>query len=87
MLVQKEEKITFSLHNTGKEALVISKIHSSCGCTVLHWDKQPHAPGKTAEIQVEVKPESDGYFHKTIDVFCNTEDSQVRLTVKGEVRK
>lgn len=84
--VGKTKKVVFSLQNTGNQPLVISKIHSSCGCTVPHWDKQPHASGKTTEIQVEVKPESDGYFHKTIDVFCNTENSPVRLTVKGEVR-
>ncbi|MDX5337412.1 MAG: DUF1573 domain-containing protein [Cyclobacteriaceae bacterium] len=43
---------TFILTNSGTEALVISNVAATCGCTVPEWPKTPIAPGKSAEIKV-----------------------------------
>lgn len=42
----------FSLRNAGDEALEISKVQSSCGCTVATLDEKTIAPGDTVALQV-----------------------------------
>ena len=86
----KKDKVTqkeFALKNSGNSPLIINNIITSCVCMVPEWDKSPVAPGKTTIIEVVIKPEETGYFHKIIDVFCNTKSSPVKLTVKGEVNE
>ena len=75
----------FEIENTGSNPFVILGIRSSCGCAVPTWDQQPVAPGRKTEIKVEVKPESTGFFNKTIDVYGNIEQSVVKLSVIGTV--
>ena len=43
---------TFVLTNSGSDALVISNVAATCGCTVPVWPKTPIAPGQSAEIKV-----------------------------------
>ena len=76
---------TFVLKNTGDNPLIIQDIKSSCGCTAPSWSKEPVNPGDKTEIQVEIKPEEPGYFHKTIDVYCNVKEKNIQLTVQGTV--
>ena len=38
----------FDFTNIGKEPIIISEAHGSCGCTVPQWPKEPVAKG--AEI-------------------------------------
>src|SRR5438874_306428 len=42
----------FKFKNTGKEPLVITDAHGSCGCTVPTWPKEPIMKGETASIKV-----------------------------------
>ena len=77
----------FLLKNSGSEPLIINNITTSCGCTVPEWDKSPIASGEITKVKVMIKPEETGYFHKTVDVFCNTASGQIKLTIKGEVKK
>ena len=73
----------FTITNTGNHPLVISRVSASCGCTNVEWNKQPVEPGKTASIRVEMRPEETGYFRKTVEVYCNTKESPVKLTITG----
>jgi len=75
----------FEIENTGSNPFVILGIHSSCGCAVPTWDKQPITSGGKTEIRVEVKPESTGFFNKTIDVYGNIEQSVLKLSIIGTV--
>lgn len=75
----------FEIENTGDYPFVILGIHSSCGCTVPTWAREPVAPGGKTAIQVEVKPESTGFFNKTIDVYGNIERSVLKLSMIGTV--
>ena len=75
----------FEIENTGSNPFVIAGIHSSCGCTVPAWDRQPVRPGGKTEIRVEVKPDVTGFFNKTIDVYGNIEQSVIKLTIIGTV--
>ena len=43
----------FKFKNTGKSPLIISRIQSSCGCTVPKKPEDPIMPGKDGEIEVK----------------------------------
>ena len=73
----------FTITNTGSSSLVIFRVSASCGCTNVEWEKQPIAPGETTTIRVDITPDETGYFSKTITVYCNIQDTPVRLMVKG----
>jgi len=73
----------FKVLNTGNHPLVISRVSVTCGCVKANWDEQPLKPGETTTIQVEMTPDETGHFIKTIAVYCNTNDSPLRLTVSG----
>ncbi|MDZ7776902.1 MAG: DUF1573 domain-containing protein [Bacteroidales bacterium] len=36
----------FTFKNAGKEPLVLSRVRSSCGCTVPTWPRKPIMPGQ-----------------------------------------
>jgi len=81
----KEEKQegSFVLTNTGNGLLVIQDITTSCGCTKVEYSKEPVLPGDTLDVKVFYEAEDAGYFNKVVTVYCNTESSPLRLTVKG----
>ena len=74
---------TFQLKNIGNSPLIINHIATSCGCTSVEWDKKSIEQGGITEIKVEMKPDEEGYFNKTITVHCNIEESMARLIVSG----
>ena len=82
---EKQER-SFILTNTGKGLLVIQDIVTSCGCTKVEYSKEPVRPGERLEVKVIYEAEQAEYFNKTITVYCNAEDSPLRLTVKGTAR-
>ena len=73
----------FVLTNTGKGLLVIQDIITSCGCTKVEYSKEPVRPGGILEVKVIYEAEKEEHFNKTVTVYCNTKDSPLRLTVKG----
>ncbi|HVA98791.1 MAG TPA: DUF1573 domain-containing protein [Bacteroidia bacterium] len=75
----------FKFTNTGKEPLVISNAHGSCGCTVPSWPKDPIAPGKQAVIKVTYDTHRIGTFVKTVTLQSNANPEQKVLTIKGKV--
>jgi hypothetical protein len=87
--LQKDKKsvATFTLKNTGNQPLLISRVSASCGCTKPVWDKRPVAPGKETTVTLEIQPEDVGFFHKTVQVYCNTEKGVVTLVITGEVKE
>ena len=64
----------FEFTNTGKSALLITRIKASCGCTVPSgWTKEPILPGETSKFTVRFnstnKPNKQ---RKSVTVTCNT---------------
>ena len=53
-IVQGEQvEHTFKFKNTGTEALVITNVQVTCGCTTPKgWARDPIAPGQTSEVTV-----------------------------------
>ena len=80
---QEERQGTFRLKNTGEKPLVIQDIVTSCGCLTVDYSQEPVMPGKEAVIGVTYKADSPGYFNKVVTVYCNVEDSPIRLRVSG----
>lgn len=76
----------FEFSNTGKVSLVISKVQSTCGCTVPTWPDEAIAPGESSKIKVifdsEGKPKKQV---KPITVIANTIPNKTILTVEGFV--
>ena len=75
----------FEFTNTGDAPLIVSKVTSSCGCTVPKWSKEPILPGKTGEIQVKYDTNRVSPIRKTITVISNAETPTVALKIKGLV--
>ena len=75
----------FSFKNTGDAPVVITRVRSSCGCTVPSYSKKPILPGETSEIQVKYATNRIGVFKKTITVMSNASEPQKTLYIKGNV--
>ena len=77
---------TFKFINTGKQPLIISKVYSSCGCTIPKKPEGPIQPGDEGEIQVRYNTNLVGPIRKTITVNSNAESKPiVSLKIKGTV--
>jgi hypothetical protein len=77
----------FEFTNIGKSPLVISKIKSSCGCTVPTKPTEPIMPGKTGKIEVKYATNRPGGFSKSITIFSNASEKVKVLRIKGIVIK
>lgn len=76
----------FKFTNTGEAPLIITKVKSTCGCTVPSWPREPIMAGKTGEIKVKYDTNRVMPIRKTITVSTNAPDSPtVALKIKGLV--
>lgn len=75
----------FEFTNTGDAPLIVSRVTSSCGCTVPKWSKDPILPGKKGEIQIKYDTNRVSPIRKTITVISNADTPTVALKIKGEV--
>ena len=76
---------TFEFTNTGDAPLIISKVSSSCGCTVPKKPEKPIMPGERGEIQVKYDTKRVMPIRKTITVLSNADTPTVALKIKGNV--
>ena len=83
-LNEKREHV-FKLVNTGNKPLVVYDVVTSCGCTKAEYGMEPVRPGETLELKVIYNAEDKGRFRKNLTVYCNAEDSPLKLTVVGVV--
>lgn len=75
----------FKFKNTGNAPLIISKVKSSCGCTVPKKPEGPIMPGETGEIEVKYDTKRVMPIRKTITVTSNADRPTVALKIKGTV--
>lgn len=76
----------FEFTNTGNAPLIISKVSSSCGCTIPKKPEDPILPGKTGEIQVKYDTNRVGPIRKAITVISNADTPTIVLKIKGEIK-
>ncbi|WP_455673165.1 DUF1573 domain-containing protein [Phocaeicola sp.] len=82
---EKQER-KFTLTNTGKNLLIIYDVITSCGCTKVKYGKGGIRPGEKTELTVIYEAEKAEHFAKTITVYCNVENSPLRLKVTGNAK-
>jgi len=76
----------FEFTNIGGSDLVITRVSSSCGCTVGDYPKQSIKPGKTGVIEVTFDSKGRrGIQNKTVTILANTEPNSTTLRIKGKV--
>lgn len=75
----------FKFTNTGDAPLIITKVKSSCGCTVPKKPEDPIMPGDTGEIEVKYDTNRVMPIRKTITVTSNADRPTVALKIKGNV--
>ncbi|MBQ8501458.1 MAG: DUF1573 domain-containing protein [Bacteroides sp.] len=47
---------TFTFRNVSTSTVSITRVHTSCGCTLASFDKQPIAPGAESSIKLTYNP-------------------------------
>jgi hypothetical protein len=77
----------FKFKNTGNQPIIISKIKSSCGCTVASKPSKPIMPGETSEINIKYDTKRIGAFSKTITITSNANQPIKQLKIKGKIIK
>jgi hypothetical protein len=85
-----KSKVTheFAFTNTGKSDLILRKIKSSCGCTVVKPDTKVLAPGESSSLKVVFNTGTrKGPQSKVVTVISNDPENSVeRLYLKGSVQ-
>lgn len=85
LMFQMPAKARFTVTNTGKDPLIISHIHPSCGCTTVEWTRTPIAAGSTGFIEAEYDAKMLGVFQKDLEVYTNASSEPVYLHLQGRV--
>jgi len=77
----------YTFENIGGNALVITDVRGSCGCTVAkNWPRNPIPPGEHGTIEVSFDSEGrSGRQNKTVTVVANTSPPSTVLLLTGEV--
>lgn len=86
--IKQGDKVTydFAFLNAGKDPLIITEAHGSCGCTVPVWPKEPIAKGGKGSIHVEFNSTGKmGMQDKTVTITSNSKSGQKILHLKGNV--
>ncbi len=75
----------FEFTNTGNAPLIISRVYSSCGCTIPKKPENPIAPGEAGVIEVKYDTKRVGPIRKTITVYSNAGEATKAIKIKGTV--
>jgi len=75
----------FQFTNTGTEPLIISRVYSSCGCTIPKKPEDPILPGEDGEIEVKYDTKRVGPIRKTVSVYSNASKVPFPLKIKGTI--
>ena len=75
----------FEFTNTGTDVLIISRVYSTCGCTIPKKPEAPIQPGETGSIEVKYDTKRIGPIRKTITVYSNASTIPYTLKIKGKV--
>ncbi len=77
----------FQFENTGGEALVISEVEPSCGCTTTELSKMRFEPGEKDSIDLVWDPIGFGSQAKKITVKSNSEGPGIQvLTIQARIK-
>lgn len=80
-----KEPFVFEFKNQSKSPVIITDVHTSCGCTAAEKPTEPIAKGKSSKIVVNYDTKRVGPFTKTITVKTNASTEPIILTITGTV--
>ncbi|WP_400081213.1 DUF1573 domain-containing protein [Winogradskyella sp. R77965] len=75
----------FTFTNTGDAPLIITKVKTTCGCTVPSYSKAPILPGEAGQVNIKYDTKRLGAFTKTVTVISNAEGGNKILKIKGNI--
>ena len=76
----------FEFKNVGKEPIIITEAHGSCGCTVPKWPKEPILPKKKGIIHVTYNTDHrSGPISKEVFITSNASENPMTLHIRGNV--
>jgi uncharacterized protein DUF1573 len=86
-MIQGERVVyAFKFVNIGGSDLVITRVSTSCGCTVGDYPKEAVSPGKVGYIEVTFDSKNKkGFQNKTVTILANTEPNTTTLRVKTKI--
>lgn len=71
--------------NAGKTPLIIQKITTHCGCTVVDFSKSPLLPQQSDTLLIQFKDATEGRFSKQIQIYYNSHASPKVITLHGRI--
>jgi hypothetical protein len=75
-----------SIYNHGPGYLIIENVKSSCGSSILRWERDPIAPRQTGTIDLHVIPgKRIGPFSQTIVARTNAREIFKTFHLTGEI--
>lgn len=75
---------TFNFTNTGEVPIIISKVETTCGCTVPEYSKVPVKGGEKGFVKVTLTPSGAAVpFMKSITITSNARTTTKVLIIKG----
>ena len=82
------QETVFNYTNTGDAPLVITKIESTCGCTVPQdWDKAPLLPGQSSKFTVKFNGKGINKTSKTVTIKANTKNGTESVRISAFISK
>lgn len=82
--LNKPATVEFKFTNIGDQPLIISKVESTCGCTVPEYTQTPVKKGATGIIKVTYNPGATPLpFVKAITITSNAKTTTKVLYIKG----
>ncbi|WP_051203815.1 DUF1573 domain-containing protein [Hugenholtzia roseola] len=70
---------TFTYVNQGEKPLLVAEIRTTCGCTLVEWDKNPLPPQGRSQIKVRFESQNKvGKQHKVISVLSNDPQNPIQ---------
>lgn len=82
----KEQIERIVIENLGNSPLVINEVITSCECVQVRFDKKPVLPKKNVVLDVHYKAGNPEYFSKSINIYCNVENSPLKLKITGNAK-
>lgn len=83
--LNKPASVEFKFVNIGDQPLILTKVETTCGCTVPEYTKTPVKKGETGVIKVTYNPTGAALpFSKSITITSNAKTTTKVLYIKGE---
>lgn len=83
--LNKPATIEFKFTNIGDQPLIITKVETTCGCTVPEYTQTPVKKGDAGVIKVTYNPTGTALpFSKSITITSNAKTPTKVLYIKGE---